>query len=93
MHSVVYFANIGQRSWTSNLGEGVEHLGGKIYKLLDYVQRPIFSEHLASLTQTVKSLLNLVRNAAMFFEDCSGPKPNSELLTYCLSITGLPPRR
>ena len=93
MRSVVYFSNIGQLSWTSNLDEGVEHLGKKIHRLLDYVQRPMFSEHLASLTQTVKSLLNLVRNAAMFLEDCFGPKLNSELLTYCLSITGSPPRR
>ena len=84
MCSVVYFSNIGQLSWTSNLDEGVEHLGKKIHRLLDYVQRPMFSEHLASLTQTVKSLLNLVRNAAMFLEDCFGPKLNSELLTYCL---------
>jgi uncharacterized protein with von Willebrand factor type A (vWA) domain len=93
MHSIVHSSNIGQLSWTSNLDEGVEHLGKQIHRLLDYVQEPTFYENLESLTQTMKSLLNLVRNAAMFLEDCFSPRLNSELLTYCLSITGSPLRR
>ena len=63
---------------TSNLDEDVGHLCEQVYKLLGYMQEPMFSGNLVSLTQTVKSVLNLVTCAAMFLEDYFKPKSNGE---------------
>lgn len=67
---------------TGNLDEDVGHLCEQVHKLLGYMQEPMFSENLVSLTKTVKSTLNLVTCAAMFLEDHVKPELNSERRTH-----------
>lgn len=79
---------------TGNLDEDVGHLCEQVYKLLGYMQEPMFSGNLVSLTQTVKSTLNLVTCAGMFLEDYFKPKLNGEPRTHCLTnADSLPCRR
>jgi hypothetical protein len=82
MHSIALISNTGKLASISNFDEDVKHLCEEIYKFLDYMQGPMFTEYLSSLTQTVKSVLNLVGNAAMFLEDCFNNEPNSQLCTF-----------
>jgi hypothetical protein len=67
-----------------DLDQDIIRLGEQVRRLLDYMQEPRFSEHLVSLTRTVKFVLNLVRNAAMFLEDYSKCNFEGELRTYRL---------
>jgi hypothetical protein len=93
MHFIGLIPNTGKLASTGNLDEDVSHLGEQVSKLLGYMQEPMFSENLVSLTQTVKSVLNLVTCAAMFFEDCFKSKLNGEPRTYYHIGTDSPPRR
>ena len=85
MHGNGLILNTGKLASTGNLDEDVGHLCEQVYKLLGYMQEPMFSGNLVSLTQTVKSTLNLVTCAAMFLEDYFKPKSNGELRTHSLS--------
>jgi hypothetical protein len=84
MHAIGLILKPGKLASTGNLDEDVGHLCEQVYKLLGYMQGPMFSGNLVSLTQTVKSTLNLVMCAAMFLEDYFKPKLNSEPRTHCL---------
>jgi hypothetical protein len=84
MHAIELILKPGKLASTGNLDEDVGHLCEQVYKLLGYMQGPMFSGNLVSLTQTVKSTLNLVMCAAMFLEDYFKPKLNSEPRTHCL---------
>jgi hypothetical protein len=83
--------NPGKLASTRNLDEDVGHLCEQVYKLLGYMQEPMFSGNLVSLTQTVKSTLNLVTCAAMFLEDYFKPKLNGGPYTHRLTNADLPP--
>ena len=85
MHVIELILNPGKLASTGNLEDDVGHLCEQVNKLLGYMQEPIFSENLVSLTQTVKSTLNLVTCAAMFLEDYFKPKLNGEPYTHCLT--------
>jgi hypothetical protein len=91
MHAIGLILNPGKLASTNNLDEDVSHLCEQVYRLLGYMQEPMISGNLASLTQTVKSTLNLVTCAAMFLEDYFKPKLNSESCTHCLTNADLPP--
>ena len=93
MHANELILNPGKLASTGNLDEDVGHLCEQVYKLLGYMQEPMFSGNLVSLTQTVKSTLNLVTCAAMFLEDYFKPKLNSEPRTHCLTYADSPPCR
>ena len=93
MHVIGLIINPGKLASTGNLDEDVGHLCEQVYKLLGYMQEPMFSGNLVSLTQTVKSTLNLVTCAAMFLEDYFKPKLNGEPRTHCLTNVDLPPFR
>jgi hypothetical protein len=93
MHFIGLIPNTEKLASIGDLDEDVSRLGEQVYKLLVHMQEPRFSENLVSLTQTVKSVLDLVLCAAMFLEDYFIPKLNGEPRTYCLTNTGSPPRR
>ena len=79
-------------TFDEDFSKDFSHLGEEVYKLLGYVMKePMFSENLLSLTLTVKSVLNLVKCAAMFLEDCSKPKLNGEPRTYFFIGRDSPP--
>jgi hypothetical protein len=81
-------------TFDEDFSKDFSHLGEEVYKLLGYVMKePMFSENLLSLTPTVKSVLNLVKCAAMFLEDCSKPKLNGEPRTYFFIGRDSPPCR
>jgi hypothetical protein len=54
---------------TEDVEKDIQNLGEQICDVL--VHMPKLSELFASQTQTLTSLLMLIRNAAMFAEDCS----------------------
>ena len=91
MHAIGLILISGKLASTGNLEEDVGRLCEQVYKLLGYMQEPMFSGNLVSLTQTVKSTLNLVTCAAMFLEDYFKPKLNGELRTHFLTIRGFTP--
>ena len=73
------------------MDEDVRHLGEEVYEFLGYMmQEPMFSENLVPLTLTAKSVLNLVKCAAMFLEDYFKLGLYGEQRTYCLTNTDLP---
>ena len=90
MHAIRPILNPGKLALTRNLDEDVGHLCEQVYKLLGYMQERMFSGLLVSLTQTVKSTLNLVTCAAMFLEDYFKPKSNGEPRTHCLTNADSP---
>jgi hypothetical protein len=85
MHAIGLIINSGKLASTGNLDGDVDHLCEQVFKLFGYMQEPMFSGNLVSLTQTMKSTLNLVTCAAMFLEDYFNPKLNGEPLTHCLT--------
>jgi hypothetical protein len=93
MHAIGLILNPGKLVSTENLDEDVGHLCEQVYKLLGYMQEPLFSGNLVSLTQTVKSTLNLVTCAAIFLEDYFNPKLDGEPRTPCLTNKDSPPCR
>ena len=70
---------------TGRLENDVGHLCDQVYKLLRYMQKPVFSGNLVSLSKTVKSTLILIRSAAMFLEDYLSHKSNGEPHTHFLT--------
>lgn len=78
MHVIELILNSGKLASTGNLDEDVGNLCEQVYKLLGYMQEPVFCGKLVSLTQTVKSTLNLVTCAATFLEDYFKAKSNGE---------------
>ena len=56
---------------TDDVEEDVQNLGERACDVLTHMNLPKLSERFASQAQTLSSLLNLVRNAAVFAEDCS----------------------
>lgn len=59
---------------TEYVEEDIQNLGEQACEVLIHMQLPKLSERFTSQTQTLSSLLSLVRNAAMFAEDCSKPE-------------------
>ncbi|KAI0278900.1 hypothetical protein BC826DRAFT_632230 [Russula brevipes] len=59
------------RSACISCGADVQSLGEQVHDLLVDMQLPKFAERLISQTWTVTYILNLVRNAALFAEDCA----------------------
>lgn len=64
---------------TEDVEEDIQNLGEQACEVLIHMQLPKLSERFTSQTQTLSSLLSLVRNAAMFAEDCSKPESREEL--------------
>ena len=54
MYVIGLIINPGKLASTGHLDEDVGHLCEQVYKLLGYMQEPMLSGNLVSLTQTVK---------------------------------------
>ena len=59
---------------TEDVEEDIQNLGEQACEVLIHMQLPKLSERFTSQTQTLSSLLRLVRNASMFAEDCLKPE-------------------
>jgi hypothetical protein len=70
---------------TEDVEEDIQNLGEQACEVLIHMQLPKLSERFTSQTQTLSSLLSLVRNAAMFAEDCSKPEfRGTSYVVFCV---------